>query len=174
MVVLKGLLEDGQLILQDGRKIVSPRHFAGEEMDTVSDENIILMHPDFRLFVLVSERVREFNVLCLMFNFMWYVFMIYVFEGLKIVEDKDGYNDNDNDSDSDSDNDSDSDITSSNIFGIAVDYYVIHYRLIDQATPFSATISFVKLVIVFQCILLTTLQLRANFSFSRNMPSMEM
>ena len=54
MVVLKGLLEDGQLILQDGRKIVSPRHFAGEEENLIADENTILMHPDFRLFVLVS------------------------------------------------------------------------------------------------------------------------
>jgi hypothetical protein len=54
VVVLKGLLEDGQLILQDGRKIVSPKHFAGE--DLVADENTILMHPDFRLFVLVSTQ----------------------------------------------------------------------------------------------------------------------
>jgi hypothetical protein len=53
VVVLKGLLEDGQLILQDGRKIVSPKHFPGE--DIVEDASTILMHPDFRLFVLVSS-----------------------------------------------------------------------------------------------------------------------
>ena len=55
-MVLKGLLEDGQLILQDGRKIVSPRHFGAD--GCVTDENTILMHPDFRLFVLVGFDVN--------------------------------------------------------------------------------------------------------------------
>lgn len=56
MVVLKGLLEDGQLLLQDGRKILSPKHFndgASAATAAAAGEDIILVHPDFRLFVLV-------------------------------------------------------------------------------------------------------------------------
>lgn len=55
MVVLKGLLEDGQLLLQDGRKILSPKHFndGAAAAAAAAGEDIILVHPDFRLFVLV-------------------------------------------------------------------------------------------------------------------------
>lgn len=60
-MVLKGLLEDGQLILQDGRKIISPRHFKGTE-DFAHDDNTILMHPDFRLFVLVRGFKRAYTL----------------------------------------------------------------------------------------------------------------
>lgn len=47
-VVLKGLVEDGEMLLSDGRRIVLPGTH-------VEDETAIEMHPDFRLIVLANR-----------------------------------------------------------------------------------------------------------------------
>ena len=57
--VLKSLLEDGQMRLSDGRRILCPKKF-GRNVDgaadrEVQDDSIIWIHPDFKLIALANR-----------------------------------------------------------------------------------------------------------------------
>lgn len=61
-VVLKGLIEDGEMLLSDGRRIVREEKKANLTRDQVNqqnyvdgDESAILVHPDFRMIVLANR-----------------------------------------------------------------------------------------------------------------------
>ncbi|CEG83438.1 hypothetical protein RMATCC62417_17358 [Rhizopus microsporus] len=47
--VLKSLVEDGQMVLGDGRRIIS------KETDIQEDDNYIMIHPNFRMLVLANR-----------------------------------------------------------------------------------------------------------------------
>lgn len=49
--VLKGLIEDGEMLLSDGRRIMHPERLASEQQS----ENIIPIHPSFRMIVLANR-----------------------------------------------------------------------------------------------------------------------
>ncbi|RNF05748.1 putative heat shock protein HslVU, ATPase subunit HslU [Trypanosoma rangeli] len=53
--VLKGLVEDHEMHLRDGRQIRGPRaHAVAADRDALEGANIITMHPDFRIIVLAN------------------------------------------------------------------------------------------------------------------------
>ena len=57
--ILKGLVEDGEMLLSDGRRILSPKHVAFETIITsfnLRADDIITVHPDFRLIVLANKQ----------------------------------------------------------------------------------------------------------------------
>ncbi len=49
--ILKTLVESGEMILSDGRRIVAPDRVRGHR----DDPNLIRMHPDFRMVVLANR-----------------------------------------------------------------------------------------------------------------------
>jgi len=53
VVLLKNLVEDGEMLLADGRKIMSPERMQNEEIQEMG--NVIPIHPDFRLWVLANR-----------------------------------------------------------------------------------------------------------------------
>ena len=59
--VLKGLIEDHEMLLSDGRRILSPEHahvVDGEEEDAL--HNVILIHPHFRIILLANKQGYPF------------------------------------------------------------------------------------------------------------------
>ena len=56
VVVLKALVEDGQMLLADGRRLVAPALMPpGGDGDGDGDPNVIPIHPAFKLFVLANR-----------------------------------------------------------------------------------------------------------------------
>lgn len=62
VVLLKTLVEDGEMLLADGRRILSRERAAaagllGDCLDgsACSDPSVVLMHPDFRMWVLANR-----------------------------------------------------------------------------------------------------------------------
>nr|XP_039272426.1 von Willebrand factor A domain-containing protein 8-like isoform X1 [Styela clava] len=53
--VLKNLLESGRATLADGRKIVSDERELENLLESHKNEDVIIMHPDFRMFVLANR-----------------------------------------------------------------------------------------------------------------------
>ena len=54
--VLKGLLEDGQMLLSDGRRILCPQRFNdGKWTKSDPSSNVIWIHPDFKLVALANR-----------------------------------------------------------------------------------------------------------------------
>ena len=52
IAVLKGLIEDGEMLLGDGRRLVDPTKVT---IDPASDERIIQVHPNFKMWVLANR-----------------------------------------------------------------------------------------------------------------------
>lgn len=50
MAVLKGLVEDGEMILADGRRILR-----NAPPDLLRDPNVVPLHPNFRMIVLANR-----------------------------------------------------------------------------------------------------------------------
>ncbi|GMF11715.1 unnamed protein product [Phytophthora lilii] len=51
--VLKGLIEDGEMLLGNGKRLIDPAKVAIEEWH--DEENIIVLHPNFRMWVLANR-----------------------------------------------------------------------------------------------------------------------
>ncbi|KAL4152349.1 hypothetical protein PRNP1_009281 [Phytophthora ramorum] len=51
--VLKGLIEDGEMLLGNGKRLIDPTKVAIEEWH--NEENIIQLHPNFRMWVLANR-----------------------------------------------------------------------------------------------------------------------
>ncbi|TMW60750.1 hypothetical protein Poli38472_000792 [Pythium oligandrum] len=51
--VLKGLIEDGEMLLGNGKRLIDPNKVAVEEWH--DEDNIIKLHPDFRMWVLANR-----------------------------------------------------------------------------------------------------------------------
>ena len=53
--ILKGLIEDGEMLLSDGRKIVAHTYDYEKSACTKQGENLIHMHPNFKMFTLANR-----------------------------------------------------------------------------------------------------------------------
>lgn len=50
--VLKGLIEDGEMLLGDGRRLIDPTRVP---IDDLNDDQVILVHPEFKMWVLANR-----------------------------------------------------------------------------------------------------------------------
>jgi MoxR-like ATPase len=54
VIILKGLVEDGEMLLSDGRRILRLSNYSPEILDSLP-ENVVPMHPEFRMIVLANR-----------------------------------------------------------------------------------------------------------------------
>ena len=54
--ILKGLISDGEMLLSDGRRILSPKLKRFHQQNEKNANNILLIHPKFRVIVLANKQ----------------------------------------------------------------------------------------------------------------------